>query len=1028
MARRPTASDFFHLPPQPTRGDTILSHIRNQLLPLLDEQPESPPPTTSPPPPSPSAGSPTLPSGATSPSLPPRASSPPSSQPDSPLDSSPDLQSFREKWSSTFDVPHSWEVFCQHVATFASEGRELASSLFAGTSNRRPQPRDPNRPSARRPPSGRRPNQFDPKTASRLQNLYRHSKKRAARQILTNESPSYSGSLEDATTFFQEAFTAKHCDLARVQTLLTEHVPSTESAAFLAVPPTEEEICSKLRGCANTSPGPDRIEYRHIKKLDPKCTILAKIFRVCFDAQNVPPQWKTAVTVLIHKKGLSSDISNFRPIALMSCLYKLMMGVIGKRIRTWAIDNNILSAEQKSARPSEGCYEHTFLLQSLIGNARRKQRNAYLAWLDLRNAFGSLPHGVLRSTMAHIGVPDHLSGLIMNAYTNSSTTIRTSAGDTAPIPTDAGVKQGCPLSPILFNLSIELILRMVKATASTLKTGLGKHYNTTLSVLAYADDLVLIARSKSSLQALLDATSSSASALGLQFRPDKSATLSFTNSKRYPDRIESNAFIVQDQPVPALREEEHYRYLGIPIGLVQNIDNVPSLADDLCRNLNAIDQSNLAPWQKLDAIRSFVQPCLTFALRAGHPQKQSLKAYRSCLVRVLRNICSLPTRSCADYFFAHRRVGGLGLQDPLEEVDIQTVLHALKMLSSPDPTVACIARAELEDTVRFASKSNPTPSLISSYMSSEADDRLTNDRFRAQSLWTRARKAVRRLGLKFHVSSNQPPTITTPDSAPILAHEASRSLHFHVSDQHALRLSSLPDQGKVARTLNIDQYANGSTWQFTGLNLRFHDWRFIHRARLNCLPLNAAKARWSETSPRCRHCSSEETLPHVLCHCRLNMVAIRDRHNLVVNRLVNATRFGDIVTDRCVQDSGLNLRPDIIIREGDHVKIIDVCCPFENNDEALFNAAERKITKYEPLKEFFLGQGLQCDVFPFVIGALGAWFPPNETVLRQLGMTKTYKRLFRKLCCTDVIQGSNNIYRQHLGFAKDADAPALSEQ
>ena len=81
------------------------------------------------------------------------------------------------------------------------------------------------------------------------------------------------------------------------------------------------------------------------------------------------------------------------------------MGIIAKRLTAWAIASDLLSKEQKSARPGEGCYERTFLLQSLVGDARRLQKNIFLSWLGLRNAFGSIPLEVISSTLKHMGAP-----------------------------------------------------------------------------------------------------------------------------------------------------------------------------------------------------------------------------------------------------------------------------------------------------------------------------------------------------------------------------------------------------------------------------------------------------------------------------------------------------------------------------------------------------------------------------------------------------------------------------------------------
>ena len=79
---------------------------------------------------------------------------------------------------------------------------------------------------------------------------------------------------------------------------------------------------------------------------------------------------------------------------------------------------------------------------------------------------------------------------------------------------------------ILFNVCIELIRHCVKETAAELKSGQCDNYGTPISCLAYADDLVIIARSHQALQKLFDAASEAAHIVGFEFCPDKCATLS----------------------------------------------------------------------------------------------------------------------------------------------------------------------------------------------------------------------------------------------------------------------------------------------------------------------------------------------------------------------------------------------------------------------------------------------------------------------------------------------------------------------
>ena len=170
--------------------------------------------------------------------------------------------------------------------------------------------------------------------------------------------------------------------------------------------------------------------------------------------------------------------------------------------------------------------------------------NFFVSWLDIRNAFGSVPHDAIFTTLLHMGFPVNLVSFIRNAYTNATTEIKTDDGVTDSVPINSGVKEGCPMSPILFNLSLEVVLRAVKKAAADQPRGRCTHHGKDVPILAYADDLVIVARHENHLQMLLDKASTAADAAGLCFRPDKCASLSFTNSKRRDNRIELRDFSV----------------------------------------------------------------------------------------------------------------------------------------------------------------------------------------------------------------------------------------------------------------------------------------------------------------------------------------------------------------------------------------------------------------------------------------------------------------------------------------------------
>ena len=281
------------------------------------------------------------------------------------------LASFHDRWSSTFTTDLSWDDFFTQCSDFASSCLTTARAVSETQQHRSPQRRSV-RPNCRPFHSSRHRILFDAAEAKRLQMLYRHSHKRAGWKMLGDNKPFYTGSPNDAHSFFTKMFQHNQCDTSTLIEELNFHVPSIEVDENLFSPPTAYELQRQLASMANSAPDQDRVEYHHLRFVDKQCKIfliLSLIFRCCFIQREVTAPWKTATIILYHKKGPSDCISNFRPIALMSCLYKRLMAILARRISQWATSNGLLSNDQGSARPTEGCYEHGFLLQSLVGDA-----------------------------------------------------------------------------------------------------------------------------------------------------------------------------------------------------------------------------------------------------------------------------------------------------------------------------------------------------------------------------------------------------------------------------------------------------------------------------------------------------------------------------------------------------------------------------------------------------------------------------------------------------------------------------------
>ena len=355
-----------------------------------------------------------------------------------------------------------------------------------------------------------------------------------------------------------------------------------------------------------------------------------------------------------------------------------------------------------------------------------------------------------------------------------------------------------------------------------------------------------------------------------------------------------------------------------------------------------------------------------------------------------------------------------------DERHIQTIVHTVKILSVSDPLVNNISRAQLSSVVSRCFQRKATIDEIDEFLSGSSNGNLNNHSScnNSQTLWSRCRISACALNIKIN-SANVNVKISVDDFKSSSDHKDVASyLHRFALKNHAEKLKSLPDQGKVARCLQESNIPSTRSWCYEGTGIRFCDWRFIHRARTNTLPTNDVKSRWSnESCPNCRRCHSDTYnmwKGFSKCNCLNNMVSITERHDKVLKRIADSIKYGEVSIDKVVPDAPNENRPDIVVRDGNKALIIDVTCPFENGEEIFQNAARNKVEKYNYLIDFFATKDIEAKVFGFVVGPLGGWFRGNEMVLNEINMSMRYRTHFRKLCCADAIKSSRNIYVEHL--------------
>ena len=149
----------------------------------------------------------------------------------------------------------------------------------------------------------------------------------------------------------------------------------------------------------------------------------------------------------------------------------------------------------------------------IIEKAREFQKNIYFCFIDYAKAFDSVDHNKLWEILKEMGIPDHLTCLLRNLYAGQEATVRTGHGTTDWFQIGTEVRQGCILSPCLFNLYAEYIMR--NAGLEETQAGI-KIAGRNISNLGYADDTTLMAESEEELKSLLMKVKGESEKVGLK--------------------------------------------------------------------------------------------------------------------------------------------------------------------------------------------------------------------------------------------------------------------------------------------------------------------------------------------------------------------------------------------------------------------------------------------------------------------------------------------------------------------------------
>ncbi|XP_061733213.1 uncharacterized protein LOC133536595 [Nerophis ophidion] len=791
--------------------------------------------------------------------------------------------------------------------------------------------------------------------------------------------------------------------------------PPTPTLDFDGKEPGWKEIQEVVRRARTSSaPGPSGVPYKVYKNCPRLLHRLWRILKVIWRRGKVADQWRQAEGVWIPKEEKSKNINQFRTISLLSVEGKIFFSLMARRLTDYLLKNSYIDTSvQKGGIPEvSGCLEHTGVVTQLIREARENKGDLAVLWLDLENAYGSIPHKLVEEALNRHHIPKKFRDLILDYYANFH--LRVSSGKTTSDwhRLEKGIITGCTISVILFVLAMNML---VKSAEVQCRGPLSRSGVRQPPIRAFMDDLRVTTTSVPGCRWILNGLQEVISWARMNFKPAMSRALVLKKGKV----TGKFCFSLGTTKIPSLTEEP-VKSLGKVFNCsLRDAVSTRSTNQDLETWLTVVDKSGLPGKFKAWIYQHGILPRILWPLMVYEVPISTVEGFEMRVSRFLRRWLGLPRSLSSIALYGHNNKLKLPISSLSEEFMVTRSRELLQYRESSDPKVA---QAGIE--VRTGRK----------WRAVEAVD-VAEARLRQKVLVGIVAQGRSGLG------SRRTPRYDKAQG------KEKRSLILEevragVEERRACQMAGMRQQGAWTRWEQASE--RKVTW--TELwKAEPHRIKFLIQAVYNVLPSPSNLFTWGKVeTPGCPLCQRRGTLEHILSCCpkALGDGRYRWRHDQVLKDIADAIcrgvshskslrpvkstafiRAGEKSTPAARNtSSGLlatardwelsvdlgkqlkfpdvvaktTLRPDIVLTSvaSKQVILLELTVPWEDRME---EANERKSAKYSQLVEECRSNGWRAMCRPVEVGCRGFVGKSLCRAYRMLGITGASQQRAMKL-------------------------------
>uniref|UniRef100_A0A8D8WNS4 Craniofacial development protein 2 n=2 Tax=Cacopsylla melanoneura TaxID=428564 RepID=A0A8D8WNS4_9HEMI len=383
------------------------------------------------------------------------------------------------------------------------------------------------------------------------------------------------------------------------------------------------------------------IEEKHLDKL-------AHLFNQVYTSGILPVDWLKSTFITLPKKQNAKKCEDHRTISLMSHVLKVLLKVIHKRINKKLEEN--ISETQFGFRNGFGTREALFAYNVLAQRCLDVNKNVYVCFIDYNKAFDKVRHNRLINILKEENIDTRDIQIIKNLYFNQTAEISVNSEISKELKIKRGVRQGCVLSPLLFNVYSERIM----AEALEEEVGGIVINGTHINNLRYADDTVLLAENMEDLQGMLNKVIRISEEYGLTLNTKKTKCMIVTKRNNPPEQLIAGGDIIEQVGA--------YTYLGTRVN--SSAEYLPEIKIRIEKaraafvNMRSLlSARDLGLETKTRLLKCYIFPILLYGVEAWTLNKECEKRLQAFEMWTYRRILRIPWTDRVTNVEVLRRMG-----------------------------------------------------------------------------------------------------------------------------------------------------------------------------------------------------------------------------------------------------------------------------------------------------------------------------------------------------------------------------------